>query len=88
MIFDPPTGYEITGKKVTDQDTVRAYFKVYVSLNKKAVKKARIKGDNKKALQAIVNDLNNKLADKTYYFEIRPIKLSDDSLTKRRLASE
>ncbi|MCR5118486.1 MAG: hypothetical protein K6B44_02555 [Lachnospiraceae bacterium] len=69
--------YKISGKEVTSDGGSRAYFTVSVKLNNKAVKKAKIKGNDKKALKAIVAELNKKLSEKQYYFEIVPIKLAD-----------
>lgn len=55
----------------------KASFKVKVKLNASAVKKAKIKGADKKALSAMVKNLNDKLKDFECSFDIAPIKLKD-----------
>jgi uncharacterized repeat protein (TIGR02543 family) len=55
----------------------KASFTVKAKLNAKEVKKAKIKGADKKALSAMVKNLNDKLKDVEYRFDIAPIKLKD-----------
>ena len=52
-------------------------FKVKLKLNNTAVKKAKIKGADKKALNELVKKLNNDLSQKEYTFEIAPINLAE-----------
>ncbi|MCR5178807.1 MAG: InlB B-repeat-containing protein [Lachnospiraceae bacterium] len=68
-------------KDATDIGTGKAYFTISLTLDKKALKKARIKGSNKKQLQEFIANLNKKLADDKHYFEIAPINLADANVT-------
>ncbi len=52
-------------------------FYVKLKLNNKEVKKAKIKGKDKKALGNIVKDLNRQFKDNPYSFDIVPIELKD-----------
>ncbi len=52
-------------------------FYVKLKLNAKVAKKAKIKGDNKKALQSMIKELNQKFKDNPYKFDIVPVNLSD-----------
>ncbi len=69
--------YVIKDAKKVGKD--KAYFTVKLSLNKSALKKARIKGNDKKALQLLVAKLNEKLGNDRHYFEIKPVDLADAS---------
>ncbi|MCR5118476.1 MAG: hypothetical protein K6B44_02505 [Lachnospiraceae bacterium] len=60
-------------KKVNSEGS----FYVKLSLNSKQLKKAKIKGKNKKALGNIVKDLNKQFKEKPYSFDIVPIELKD-----------
>ncbi|MCR5061196.1 MAG: hypothetical protein K6A80_09250, partial [Saccharofermentans sp.] len=74
------TSCKITGKDITDSNT-KAYFIVKIKLNSKKLKKAGISKDDKKALQAIVDELNKKLEKDPFYFEIRPVKLDEEGVS-------
>ena len=66
--------YSINREKAAGK---QSSFTVKVALNKTAVKKARIKGDDKAALKDLVDKLNKDLSDNEYKFDIVPINLSD-----------
>ena len=60
----------------------KGYFTLKVKLNSKAVKKAKIKGADKKELNALVKKLNEQLKNDKYEYDIVPIKLSEaESIT-------
>ncbi len=69
-------GYSITISKDKDAGAT-GYFTVKVKLNSKAVKKAKIKGDDKKALTKLVKELNDKLKDTKFEYQIAPLKLAE-----------
>ena len=52
-------------------------FYVKLKLNSKVLKKAKIKGADKKALQKIVNELNKEFKEKPCKFDIVPVELKD-----------
>ncbi len=58
-------------KKVNSEGS----FTVRISLDKKTLKKAKIKGNDKKALNELVKALNKEFSDKPYTFKIVPIDL-------------
>lgn len=55
----------------------KGYFTLKAKLNTKAVKKAKIKGADKKALAELVKKLNEQIKDIKYEYEIVPIKLAE-----------
>ncbi|MCR5179119.1 MAG: bacterial Ig-like domain-containing protein [Lachnospiraceae bacterium] len=64
--------YNIKGKAIG-----QGSFTIKIKLNSKALKKAGIKGNDKKALVELVKSLNEQLAKDVHTFEIVPIDLSD-----------
>ncbi|MCR4584413.1 MAG: InlB B-repeat-containing protein [Lachnospiraceae bacterium] len=52
-------------------------FYVKLSLNSKVCKKAKIKGKDKKALEALIKDINKEFKAHHYEFDIAPVDLSD-----------
>ena len=69
-------GYSLSISKDKDVDAT-GYFTVKVKLNSKTVKKAKIKGADKKALTKLVKDLNDKLKDTKFEYKIAPLKLAE-----------
>ncbi len=60
----------------------KGYFTLKAKLNSKAVKKAKIKGADKKALNTLVKKLNEQQKTVKYEYEIVPVKLADaESIT-------
>ena len=64
--------YDISGKEVGS-----GTFTIKIKLNNKALKKAKIKGDDKTALVELVNKLNDDLAKDVHSFKVAPIDLSN-----------
>ena len=73
----------VTCKPSKDKNAgTKGYFTLKVRLNSKAVKRANIKGADKKALNALVKKLNEQQKDVKYEYDIVPIKLSEaESIT-------
>ncbi|MCR5177775.1 MAG: hypothetical protein K6C95_02185 [Lachnospiraceae bacterium] len=74
---DPSKLYTIT-YTIKGKDIGKAEFKLKIRLNKKALRKAKIKGKDKKALTELIYKLNQELDKDIHYFEIMPINLEDD----------
>ena len=55
----------------------KAYFTMKLTLKGSAVKKAGIKGNDRKALQQLIKRFNEQLKEKKYYYDIVPINLKD-----------
>ena len=55
----------------------KGYFKLKVKLNSKAVRKAKIKGADKKALSALIDKLNESIKDTEFTYDIVPIRLAE-----------
>ena len=68
--------YSLTISKDKDAGAT-GYFTVKVKLNSKAVKKAKIKGADKKALSQLVKDLNEKLKDTRFEYKIAALNLAE-----------
>ncbi|MCR4584990.1 MAG: hypothetical protein K5686_04630 [Lachnospiraceae bacterium] len=59
-------------------------FYVKLKLNSKVLKKAKIKGADKKSLQNMVKELNRQFKEKPYSFDIVPVELKNaESVTIR-----
>ena len=71
--------YKISKEKSVS--THKASFTVKLTANAKNMKKAGIKGDNKKAFKALLGEMNDKLAARPYYFDIVPIDLGAAEVT-------
>ncbi|MCR4585380.1 MAG: hypothetical protein K5686_06600 [Lachnospiraceae bacterium] len=67
--------YSISKEK--EVSSGKAYFTVKLSLKSSALKKAGIKGADKKALQQLVKKLNEQLKNTKYTFDIVPLRLKD-----------
>ncbi len=72
---DPAKLYSIA-YDISGEDVGSGTFTIKIKLNNKALKKAKIKGDDRDALVALVYKLNEDLAKDVHTFKVAPIDLN------------